>query len=416
MSERTIIILKITGFITITLMLVWAVWAVFFRTPGTSVVPGKTAPQAPAGQLPTNTEGQSGEVVQPTGPTTLVPEVNAPAGQTQPDTIASGGRTTVETLSTDRATFKKQSNAGFNYYDVATEQFYRISENGGEPIPLSSERFLQVQNVTWSNSGTGAVVEFPDGSNIYTNFTTGTRATLPREAREFSFAPSEKEIAYEYFGQSANDRYIVTSNVNGQGQQIISPIGNESINVAINWSPDNQIVATFRKPTSGSGEEVFFIGRNDENYLSLQTNGLGFEGAWSPTGEQILYSVYNEQSNYNPVLHIAGAKGETIGLNNRSLRLQTWPDKCVFENETTLYCAVPRVLEQGSGIFPELSSNTSDSIYKIDLTNNTTAPIAFPESSTNSSFVVTGMDISSDGDELFFTDLVSGQIHRLQLR
>lgn len=415
MSDRTLLILKISGFIAITALLIWVVWAVFFRLPGESLVPGSDVIPGSQERLPPINEGQGGSVVGDEGPTTLVPEESIPQTQTQPDTVAAGGRTTVESIVPERAAFNTITAGGFHYYSISDERFYRISQNGGELIQLSPDLFPQVQNVSWAGSGNAAILEFPDGSNIYYNFTTGVRATLPKEAREFSFAPDEKNIAYEYIGQSVDDRYIVTSDVTGQGQRVIEPIGRESLNVSINWSPNSQVVATFRKPTNGTGEEVFFIGQNGENFLSLETGGLGFEGAWSPEGKQMLYSVYSEGTNYNPVLHIAGAEGDSIGLNNRSLRLQTWPDKCVFQSESLLYCAVPLNLEQGSGIYPELSASTVDSIYKIDLTNNSQTLIAFPESESQSSFLITKMMLSEDGRELFFTDLTNGQIHQLRL-
>jgi len=39
MSDRTKLILKITGFIVIVILLGWGMWALFFRAPGASVVP-----------------------------------------------------------------------------------------------------------------------------------------------------------------------------------------------------------------------------------------------------------------------------------------------------------------------------------------------------------------------------------------
>jgi hypothetical protein len=304
----------------------------------------------------------------------------------------------------------------FNYYDLSDEKFYRISPSGGAPLELSGEAFRSVQDVTWSNQGSSAILEFPDGSNIYYNFDTGARATLPQQAQEFSFSPDDDGLAYEYIGEAVDDRWIIASNPDGQGQELIQPLGRESRNVKVNWSPNNQVIATFREPTSGLGEEVFLIGFNNENYLSLQTNGLGFEGDWSPKGKQVLYSVYSENTNYNPVLHIAGAEGDNIGLGNRSLRIQTWPDKCAFEDEDVVYCAVPQFLEEGSGIFREQTLSTPDTIYKIDLVNNVSSPIAFPESESRSSFTIETMSVSEDGSELYFTDRVSGRIHRLKLR
>ena len=130
----------------------------------------------------------------------------------------------------------------------------------------------------------------------------------------------------------------------------------------------------------------------------------------------MLYSVYNEATNYNPALYIAGAEGDNIGLGNRSLRIQTWPDKCVFASEETVYCAVPQYLDSGSGIFPEQSYSSPDTIYKIDLINNSSAPIAFPETEGRSSFTIDKMMVSDDGRQLYFVDRVSGRIHSMRLR
>ena len=303
----------------------------------------------------------------------------------------------------------------FNYYDWRDGKFYTLDPEG-RPYALSDEIFRNVENVSWSNSGDKAILEFPDGSNIYYDFETGQRATLPKEAQEFAFSPDDSQLAYEYIGASEDDRWIISSTPDGQAQALIQPLGQESRNVKVDWSPNNQVIATFREPTSSFGEEVFFIGFNNENYLSLQTNGLGFEGEYSPKGKQILYSVYNESTNYNPELYIAGAQGDNIGLGNRTLKVQTWPDKCSFASEDTVYCAVPQYLNEGSGIFREQTDTSSDTIYKIDLINNISSPIAFPETESRSSFTIEQIMISDNEEELYFVDRVSGRIHSMRLR
>lgn len=413
MSDRTKLILKILGFIAIVLLLAWGIWALFFKTPGASIIPGRVIRVSETG-LPDVGEGLSGQVIDDEGrPTSLVPEPAEPEG---PDIVAAGGATRVAAVTENRADFSSMTNSGkFNYYDWRDEKFYTLSSTG-KPYALSDEIFRNVDNVAWSNSGDSAILEFPDGSNIYYNFNTGQRATLPKEAQEFTFSPDDKQLAYEYIGEAEDDRWIITSSPDGQGQELIQALGRESRNVKVDWSPNNQVVATFREPTSSAGEEVFFIGFNNENFLSLQTNGIGFEHSWSPTGKQVLYSVYNESTNYNPVLYIAGAEGDNIGLGNRSLKIQTWPDKCVFESEDYVYCAVPQYLDQGSGIFREQVEAVADTIYKIDLINNSSAPIAFPQTDSRASFTIENMMISDDGTELYFTDRLSGQIHRMKLR
>ena len=416
MPDRTKLILKIIGFIAIVLIMAWGIWAMFFRTQGTSVFPGRIISIEEQGQLPEVMEGLSGAVIdtEQNLSKNLAPEPQAE--QTEADLVASGNRTLAQEITPTRAEFSSMNpSGGFNYYDFSDERFYKIGENG-KPSLLSDEIFRSVESAAWSNDSKAAILEFPDGSNIYYNFETKQKATLPKEAREFSFSSNDGALAYEYLGEAEDDRWIVISSPDGQGQELIEPIGRESRNVKVDWSPNSQVVATYREPTSSQGEEVFFIGLNGENFLSLQTSGLGFEGEWSPKGKQIMYSVYNESTNYNPVLYIAGAEGDNIGLGNRSLRIQTWPDKCVFASEETVYCAVPQYLDSGSGIFPEQSYSSPDTIYKIDLINNSSAPIAFPETEGRSSFTIDKMMVSDDGRQLYFVDRVSGRIHSMRLR
>ncbi|MBI2636697.1 MAG: hypothetical protein HYW81_00690, partial [Parcubacteria group bacterium] len=275
MSDRVKRILKITGFIVIVLLLGWGVWALFFRAPGTSVVPGRVVSVAP-GQLPEVSEGAGGRVVDTTlDQRNLAPEAE-PTPQ-EPDVVAAGGRTVVSSLTPSRAEFNTLArNGSLNYYDERDERFYRINPAGGAPIPLSDQVFRSVESVSWSNSGAAAILEFPDGSNIFYDFERKVQATLPPEAQEFSFSPDDSQLAYEYIGESEDDRWIIAASPTGEGQEFVQPLGRQSRNVAVDWSPSGEVVATFREPTSSLGEEVFFIGLHDENFLSLQTNGLGF--------------------------------------------------------------------------------------------------------------------------------------------
>jgi len=385
----------------------------FFRAPGASLIPGQGAVTIGPGGLPVIGQGGERNLVGE-GVSLLEPEL-APAAS-QPDTVARGGATRVDSLTPSRADFSALSAKGFNYYNENDGRFYRLSDKGGEPVLLSDEVFKSVQNTTWSGSGDKAVLEFPDGSNISYDFKTKVKATLPKAAQDFSFSSNGEALAYEYIGEGVDDRWIVASAPNGEGQELIQALGDEARNTQVAWSPNNQVVAMYREPTSALGEEVFFIGLNNENFLSLQTNGIGFKGKWSPTGEQILYSVYSEKTNYNPMLHIAGAQGDNIGAANRALKIATWPDKCVFQTETLLYCAVPQNLPQGSGLYPELSAGTTDTIYKIDLESNLAAPIAVPQSGDNATFSIDNLMIAPAGNELYFTDQVSGRINRLRLR
>lgn len=416
MSSRLKLTLEILGFLAVAVIIGWGIWFVFFRTPAVPTEEEDTAGEQ--GRLPAIGEGFGGRTLtegEDQSLRTLGPSPEKP-GPAEPDVVAAGGRTQTQAISGRRSEFPALAGNNFNYYDPATSQFYRLGSSGGEPIALSSEKFPVVQNATWSSAGDKAILEFPDGSNIYYDFTSKEKATLPRLAQQFSFAPGDGQLAYKYIGASEDDRWLVTSDVKGQNQKIIEPIGDEAPHVKVDWSPNGQVLATFREVSSSAGDEVFFIGQNGENFLSLQTNGLGFKGEWSPSGKQILYSVYSSKTGYNPFLHIAGAEGDDVGAANRSLNIQTTPDKCAFAGETTVYCAAPRFLPEGSGIYPELGQDSTDLIYKIDLINNLSTLIAFPESAQGLEMSIDKMFVSSDENQLFFTDRETGRIQAIRLK
>lgn len=411
MSDKIKLTIKVFIFVVLIVFFAWAIWATFFRTPGASLVPSGIVVNE-QGQLPTIATGPGGQIADQDGDSILEPEPMS--SKKTVDTIATGGLTQVEAITKDPVNFSTITNSGFNYYNENDGRFYRISKNGGEPIALSSDVFNGVSDVTWNDNSDKAILEFPDGSNIFYDFATKERATLPKAARDFSFSADSRSLGYKYVGQNSEDRWLVTSAPNGQNQKLVEPLGDNFNFVNVDWSPNEQIIGTYREST-GYGEEIFFLGQNNENFLSLQTNGLGFKSKWSPSGDQILYSVYSADTDYNPMLYVAGTQLDIIGDKNRSLRLSTWPDKCTFANETIVYCAVPKKLETGSGLYPELANTKADTVYKIDLENNLSTPLAFPELN-GQALTINNLMLAEDGKDLYFTDKTSDRILRLRLR
>ena len=112
------------------------------------------------------------------------------------------------------------------------------------------------------------------------------------------------------------------------------------------------------------------------------------------------------------MLWIVNSEGENIGSGRKSLGIETWADKCIFNNNKDVYCAVPNDLEKGAGIFPELAKNTQDRIYKIDSITGMKKLIAIPDGSYNASNLI----ISDDQRYLFFTDETTKRIYKIDLK
>ena len=371
----------------------------------------------------------NGNVNRPTGNTNgVLPNVNsrntngAGAANTNagPATVANGGETAVQTLVSQNAyQTVVDSQGNLRYYDKATGQFYKLDENGNL-VPLSGVKFPDAETVTWSPSKNQVIVSFPDDSKIFYDFETKKQATLPKEGEDFSFAPSGGQIAFKFNAANPADRFLVISNSDGTSIKPVESLGENGSKVQVSWSPNDQVVATYTPGLNASSQEVYFVGKNGENFKSTITEGRGFEGQWSPSGQYMVYSTYSADSNFNPVLHIVNGQGESIGENNRSLDLQTWSDKCAFtKSGSSLYCAVPATgqLKAGSGIYRDQASNIPDTFYRVDLQSGSVQQIAVPVGTDGSrQYSAVNLGLSPDGKKLYFTDASSGRVLSLNVQ
>lgn len=386
------------------------IYFVFFRSVTT---PGPNANQnVNGGTLPSTNIN----VNRPTGTNTNIPVSNTNTGVTTTNInasdVADGGVTKVNVVvakNSEGVTLSPNEDT-LRYYDPATGTFYETNQDGTNTRELASQLFPDAENITWSNDANKAVIEFPDDTTIVYDFNSQKQYTLPKETEDYSFDPTGSQLAYKYVPENVEDRYIVTSNLDGSGIKFIEAIGDEAANVDVNWSPKADVVATFRKSSDSTSQEVFFIGLNSENFKSAETEGRGFTGKWSSTGEQMIYSVYSSDTNYNPKLYIMNSSGDSIGSGRTDLGLQTWPDKCTFSG-TTLYCAEPSFLSPGSGLYPDQATSSSDRFYQIDTLTGTSRLIADP----NVSVSAKNLYVSSDGKRLFFTNSRTGALESILL-
>ncbi len=305
---------------------------------------------------------------------------------------------------------------GIRFYDISDGKFYYIDENGNK-ILLSDQVFPQAEEIAWSPVNNEAIITFPDQSKVYYDFNTQEQVTLPREWDEIDFSPTGSQIGFKNVSSKENERWLAVSNPDGSGVALVEPMGDKVDSVAVNWSPTGQVVATYREGYSADGQEIYLIGLNDENFKSIVTDGRGFEGVWSADGKQMIYSVYSEDTRYNPSLYLVDSSGDQIGSNGMKLGLQTWSNKCTFSsNSPTLYCAVPGLLETGTGIYPSLAGYTNDKIYKINTNTGTKEILATPSFlSGDINYTINSMFLSQDENSLYFTDASTNTLYNISL-
>ncbi|MEK7655562.1 MAG: hypothetical protein AAB386_02705 [Patescibacteria group bacterium] len=412
MTDKTKKILFAIGFGIVSIAIGFGLYYLIFRplfAPTPTVVEGPPE-EGTLGALPsagTGAERVPAEVVQPgeLAPGAAVPVTGVPA-EAQPTGVVLLRDTVTQAVSPGA------DGKGARFYDPNDGRFYRVNADGSI-TPLGDKAFLSVQNVEWAGRTDSAILEFPDGSNVYYDFNSKRQVTLPKHWEDFSFSPDDTQVVAKSVGLDPSNRFLIVSDPSGNEAKAVEELGRNGHLVTPMWSPNNQVIAfsqTGRAQPEGA-QEIYLIGENGENFKSLIVPGRGFQPNWSPTGQNILYSVYHERDNLKPSLWISGGAGDNIGENRRSLNLNTWADKCAWRNDSELICGVPQSLDTGAGLAPQRSAGVPDDVYSVNLKTGVSTKINTPEQI----HPIRQPVLSKDKKQLIFTDAATGQLLRYDL-
>lgn len=414
MTEKTKRILLAIGFVLVTLFMAFLLyWVIFRPTLGPEVI--ENVNELPPGILPETNVNGGPTVVNINGQEVVIPRAELPVIST----VALGDRTLTTELTSNPVTNIDISADGstMRYYEPATGKFLRVNSDG-TITAISDSVFNDVQTVAWSPVKDEAILEFPDGSNIYYNFQTGKQVTLPKEYEEFSYSGTGSSIAFKYMHVDEERRVLAVANPDGSGARTLEALGDNANKVDVNFSPDGTVAATFREFIDAQRQEVGFIGLNNENFKGMVVEGSGFDASWDPDGEQMVYSVYSTSSRLKPTLWVVDAKGNDIGKNRIDLGVNTWVDKCAFASDGgSVFCGVPKDLPNGAGIVPDLAKQTTDDIYQINLSTGQKTKVAIPvDVNGNESASVESMSVSEDGSTLYYVDALTGRLNKINLK
>lgn len=401
-------IFMVGGFVLLVLILGYALYALFFRPSLAPAPPQPGVSTTTGGGLPVAGPGK-GQIV----PSEEAEGLPAEGGGSGANQIAQGGLTQTAALASLPTIGATLSGDGTDvqYYSRDDGKFYRIDPSG-QVEALSDQVFHQVKDVTWAPDKKSAILEYPDGANIIYDFPTKKQITLPAHWQDFSYSPSGDRIVMKSIANDPDASWLAIVGSDGSNVRGIEQIGKNADSVYPAWSPSNQMVAMYTEGVDFDRQEVYFVGLNQENFKSTIVEGRGFDPKWSPAGDRLLYSVYSSKNDLKPNLWLVNASGDNIGTDRRNLNLETWADKCTFTDNASLYCAVPKTLDQGAGLFPEMAQNTADQLYKIDLNTGAKRLIAIPDGD----YTIAGLMASGDGRNLFFTDKNSGKLYKIRLK
>lgn len=417
----------ILGFIFIVILFAYLLYRFFFATPPappivpppaeelppvTGLIPGerRISPPSLIEKKVRPAPGPNEAIITPTEEITVPPTERALVLETARDPL--NNPLPVRQIQEDMNINPQLASDGRSIatFDSYTGEFLRIQPDG-TPERMTDKTFVGAEKVTWSPDSTKAVMKFIDLSTVVYDFEKKKQYVLPEHWDEFTFSPDGKQLAFKSIPKAPENRWIVITNPDGSGPQLIAPMGDRNGTFEVSWSPSDQIVAYYRRGEDRDRQKIYFVGKYDENFKSMIVNGRSIVSQWSPGGEQLLYSGYTVDSELKPELWIIDAIGDSIGSNQRFLGVQTWADKCTFADTSTLYCAVPKELIRGAGLIRAAGDTGEDEIYKINTTNGYKERIA----SFDVKHTIQKIILSSDQSILYFVDKDSGNIFQIQL-
>jgi Tol biopolymer transport system component len=404
----------IAGFIIVIIAVAYLLYFLFFTTPDEQII---IEEETPDGQLPDTQRGEQPGITTDEGAENkqIIAEkvIKIQAEQSEIDFVAQGGITSVNDLdyNINQGIILAKNGNDLISYNPGQGKFYTI-DNSGNKFELTDKVYPEVEKIAWSAQKDSAILEFPDGSNIYYNFEEDRQVTLPKDWAEFNFNKSGDQIAYKDMNQIEDYRFIGIANPDGSGIKYLESIGGGENDFDVDFSPTGQVVATYNQGSTKNTTRMYLVGKYGEEFVPIELQGYGVETQWVPDGKRLIYSAHNEYSEHKPELYIVNALGGDAGSGHQSLGLQTWADKCTFQNTTTMYCAVPKELPYGADYFPELADEIADYIYRVDLETGVKTFIAEPEYA----YTIDQMQVSEDGESLFFTDKATQSLHTIKLK
>ncbi len=290
-----------------------------------------------------------------------------------------------------------------------------ISKITNTTIPKIVESFFT------GKSGTTAVLRYADTSNAIQTFAgnipliakkdgspdTSLRGTyLPEDITAIALSPDREKI------------FSVAKGENGSAGTISLPDGtkkNQLFSLAFSdWTtewPTAKFVTLTTKPSAKVPGYYYSIDTSSKVMKKIFGGILGLTTLMSPDGKQVLLSRAGNGSTTTSLYNL-GSKG-VFQLPGAT----TLPEKCLWQSNTILYCAVPSYMpnaEYPDAWYQGIVSFT-DQIYKIDTATFSSVVIANP-SDVSASIDATNLTVDPLNTFLVFLNKKDGSLWSLDLR
>lgn len=227
---------------------------------------------------------------------------------------------------------------------------------------------------------------------------------LPDDTTDISFSNDGSQMFYLYELNSSGIGMTATNTGENKTEVLDFPY-TEWLST---WPKDDLITLT----TKASGESpgyMYFLNPISKTYNKVLGNVFGLTTLTSKDGRYVLYS----NNNLDMFVFDTSTRAE------QKLRIKTLPEKCVWDKQNALYCAVSKYIV--SGVYPDFwyqgKTTFDDVIWKITGENFTESEFIDLKSNTeNTAIDAISLSLSEKEDYLFLVNKRDSYLWELRLK
>jgi hypothetical protein len=273
------------------------------------------------------------------------PTSNQNASQSTSNTVvsSSGLRKIADGPISGATIFARASTTIVRYVDKATGNIYEYDTGTNATTRISNTTMPKIEEVSWGNNGNALVMRFLKDSAIESYFGTlsaSTTATagslaqlvgnyLPENINSLSFSPLRDKIFYTLPSTVGIEAFVADKN-GGNPKSVWQFATTEWMS---QWVTENSLTLT-TKASNGISGSAFSLNLKTGSFFPSLSNVPGLTTLTSPDGNLILYS--QSQGSITSLNLYDGKNNQT-----EDMPFITLPEKCLWGNTTTLFCAVP---------------------------------------------------------------------------
>ncbi|MGH7141286.1 MAG: hypothetical protein ACREGH_01465 [Minisyncoccia bacterium] len=282
-----------------------------------------------------------------------------------------------------------------------------LGATGATPGVISQTTIPGVAQALWSDSGSGAILQYLEGPTVKTvhlGFSEGTSSQpqttvqfLPDDIESIAVSPDGTRVAYLLQMTAGVSGYIAASDGSTAKKLFSLPLSG----VALSWPSQNEILA-YSKASAGVPGIVFSINAKS-GAVSPILYGQGISAITDHAFAHVLYQIADGSAMSDYIETFASGTASPLS----GAAAAVLPEQCTTPttgSSTVLYCAAP--LTPPGGNFLDLwhqgLANANDELVSIDLAGNTTTLIANPSSDGGEPSDGIDISVSPDGHYLSF--------------